>query len=235
MWLWTLICYSSNKFCSWPLAFTKKVKEGQLSCCLQSLIKKKGVGRQEGSLLTEVGTSGVHLQPAKAPDPPFLEAGLHCLSRWAPLSQATLLQNLQQKSVNSQPCHTSNTVGKTSLFGCSYYDLSQMVWFHLISVLTATGLGNTVSQKWEIHLNTRTFGQEGCPWGTRCRWLQSEEGYRTSSQRQKIKWNSESSSAALMRSAALKTNLKCIKYYYNTSSDHQALKLLETPDTLFTT
>lgn len=30
LWLWTLICYSSNKLCLWLLAFTKKVKEGQI-------------------------------------------------------------------------------------------------------------------------------------------------------------------------------------------------------------
>lgn len=35
--------------------------------------------------------------------------------------------------------------------------------FPLISAITATGLGNTMREKKEIHLNTRAYGQEGCP------------------------------------------------------------------------
>lgn len=120
----------SNKFYSWYLAFTKKVKEGQLSCCFQPLIKNKWInksggkrktGERETGFLIDVGTSGVHLHQAKASDP---------VSRdWAGLPiQVTpsfpsyyLFLNVQWKRATSKSCCKSNTAGETQLLGSSTY------------------------------------------------------------------------------------------------------------------
>lgn len=104
-----------------------------------------------------MGTSGVHLYQAKVSDPVSRDwAGLPIQVTLSFPSYSFFL-NVQWKRATSKSCCKSSAAGETRLLGCSEWaPYSQAMYvFPLISVMTATGMGNAMrkrdSGKGEIH------------------------------------------------------------------------------------